>query len=123
MLIGADMANIDQWTVDLLGNREVLAINQDPSGKAARRVWADNWTQVWSRQLSDGSVAVGLFNRAPVDMPVSVTFADVGITGPAPTVRFPWTHEDLTGRTGSGRDYTATVPRHGAVLMKIGKAQ
>jgi alpha-galactosidase len=122
MLIGADLANIDPWTVDLLGNREVLAINQDPLGKAARRVWADDWTQVWSRPLSDGSVAVGLFNRAPVDTPVTVKFADIGITGPA-TVRFPWTHQDLTGLTSAAREYTATVPRHSAVLMKIGKAK
>jgi alpha-galactosidase len=121
MLIGADMANIDQWTVDLLGNREVLAINQDPLGKAAGRVWADNWTQVWSRALSDGSVAVGLFNRAPVDTPVTVKFADVGISGPAPSIRFPWTHQDLGAAGGSGREYTTTVPRHGAVLMRIGK--
>jgi len=120
MLIGADMANIDQWTVDLLGNREVLAINQDPTGKAAGRVWADNWTQVWSRPLSDGSVAVGLFNRAPVDMPVTVKFADVGITSPNPTIRFPWTHQDATAAKDA-HEYTATVPRHGAVLMRIAK--
>jgi alpha-galactosidase len=121
MLIGADMANIDQWTVDLLGNREVLAINQDPLGKAAGRLWADNWTQVWSRPLSDGSVAVGLFNRAPVDTPVTVKFADVGITSPNPTIRFPWTHQDVGAVGGDGHQYTATVPRHGAVLMRIAK--
>ncbi len=95
MLIGADMANIDQWTVDLLGNREVLAINQDPLGKAARRVWSDNWTEVWARPLADGTVAVGLFNRAPDAMPVTVKFADIGITQPLPPIRFPWTHQDL----------------------------
>jgi alpha-galactosidase len=121
MLIGADMANIDQWTVDLLGNREVLAINQDPHGRAAGRVWADNWTQVWSRPLSDGSVAVGLFNRAPVDTAVTVKFADVGIASPNPTIRFPWTHQDLGGVGGDGHQYTTTVPRHGAVLMRIAK--
>ena len=121
MLIGADMANIDDWTVDLLGNREVLAINQDPLGKAAGRVWADNWTQVWARTLADGTVAVGLFNRAPDAMPVTVKFADIGITDRMPPIRFPWTHQDLGGYAGSGREYMTTVPRHGAVLLKIGK--
>ena len=66
LLIGADMTQMDEWTINLLGNREVLAINQDPLGKAAGRVWADNWTQVWARPLADGTMAVGLFNRAPV---------------------------------------------------------
>ena len=53
LLIGADMSQIDEWTINLLGNREVLAINQDPLGRAAGRVWADNWTQVWARELAD----------------------------------------------------------------------
>jgi alpha-galactosidase len=94
LLIGADMSQIDEWTINLLGNREVLAINQDPLGKAAGRVWADNWTQVWARPLTDGTMAVGLFNRAPEPMPVTVKFADIGV-GDLPPIRFPWTHEDL----------------------------
>ena len=122
LLIGADMSQIDEWTVNLLGNREVLAINQDPLGKAAGRVWADNWTQVWARPLADGTMAVGLFNRAPEPMPVTVKFADIGVADMSP-VRFPWTHTDLAGVAGSGKQYTATVPRHGVVFVKIGKAK
>jgi alpha-galactosidase len=120
LLIGADMTQIDEWTVNLLGNREVLAINQDPLGKAAGRVWADNWTQVWARQLSDGTMAVGLFNRAPEAMPVTVKFADLGIADGSP-IRFPWTQQDAPGIAGSAKQYTATVPRHGVVLLKIGR--
>jgi alpha-galactosidase len=120
MLIGADMTQMDDWTVDLLGNREVLAINQDPLGKAAGRVWADNWTQVWARQLADGTIAVGLFNRAPEAMPVTVKFADVGLTG-RQSIRDPWTHADVPG--GEQESYTATVTRHGAVLLRVGRAK
>jgi alpha-galactosidase len=98
----------------------VLAINQDPMGKAAGRVWADNWTQVWARPLSDGTMAVGLFNRAPEPAPVTVKFSDIGLTGPQP-IHYPWTHTDQ-GATSSGTDtFTATVPRHGVVLLKVGK--
>jgi len=120
MLIGADMAQIDDWTVDLLGNGDVLAINQDALGKAAGRTWADNWTQVWARPLSDGTVAVGLFNRAPEPMVVTLKFADIGLSGPQP-IHFPWTHTDQGA--GSADRYTATVPRHGVVLVRIGKAR
>src|SRR5205807_9101471 len=66
LLIGADMSQIDPFTIDLLGNREVLAVDQDPLGKAARRVWRDADREIWARPLSDGTTAVGLFNRAPV---------------------------------------------------------
>ena len=120
LLIGADMTQIDEWTVNLLGNREVLAINQDSLGRAAGRAWADNWTQVWARQLADGTMAVGLFNRAPEAMPVTVKFADLGIADGSP-VRFPWTHQDAAGIAGSAKEYTATVPRHGVVLLKVGR--
>jgi alpha-galactosidase len=109
------MSQMDGWTVDLLGNREVLAINQDPLGRAAGRVWADNWTQIWARELSDGTMAIGLFNRAPEAMPVTVKFADVGLKGPQ-RVRDPWTHTDASGDANDS--YTATVPRHGVVLLR-----
>jgi len=111
---------MDAWTVDLLGNREVLAINQDPLGRAAGRVWADTWTQIWARPLADGTMAVGLFNRAPQPMAVTVKFADIGLAGQQP-IRFPWTHSDAPG--GEKDAYTATVPRHGVVLLKVGRAK
>jgi len=120
LLIGADMTQMDQWTIDLLGNREVLAINQDPMGKAAGRVWADNWTQVWARPLSDGTMAVGLFNRAPQPMPVTVKFADISVADGSP-VRFPWTQSNAAGISDSAKAYTATVPRHGVVLLRVGR--
>jgi alpha-galactosidase len=122
LLIGADMAHLDDWTIDLLGNREVLAINQDPLGKAAGRVWSDNWTQIWARPLSDGTYAVGLFNRAPVDLPMNVKFADIGAADGS-SVRFPWTHTDAAGPVDGAKQFTATVPRHGVVLVKIGRVK
>jgi alpha-galactosidase len=121
LLIGADLSQADDFTVNLLGNREVLAINQDPMGQPAHRISSDGWTEVWARPLSDGTMAVGLFNRAPEPMPVSVKFADIGM-GRMPPIRFPWTHTDQGGAlAGSGKEYGTNVPRHGVVLMKIGK--
>jgi alpha-galactosidase len=120
LLIGADLSQADDFTIDLLGNREVLAVNQDPSGKAAGRIASDTWTEVWARQLSDGTLAVGLFNRAPVPMPVSVKFADIGLADNQP-VRFLWTQKDLANPAGS--TYETTVPRHGVVFVKIGRPQ
>jgi alpha-galactosidase len=121
LLIGADMAHLDDWTVNLLGNREVLAINQDPLGRAAGRVWSDNWTQVWARPLGDGTFAVGLFNRAPVALPMTVKFADIGADEGSP-VRYPWTQSDAP-RVNGAKEFTATVPRHGVVLLRIGRAK
>jgi len=115
LLIGADMSQIDAFTIDLLGNREVLAVDQDPLGKAARRVWHDNDLEVWARPLSDGAVAVGLFNRKPAAQKVTARWSDLGLSGPR-TVRDLWQQKDLGVSTGA---FEATVPRHGAVLVRI----
>ena len=65
-------------------------------------------------------MAVGLFNRAPEAMPVTVKFADIGLSGAQP-IRFPWTHTDQgPARTET---FTATVPRHGVVLLKVGQVK
>jgi alpha-galactosidase len=117
MLIGADLSKIDDWTTDLLGNREVLAVNQDVLGKPAGRLTSDNWCDIWARPLSDGTMAVGLFNRSPEAAAVTAKFSDLGLTGSQP-VRDLWLHKDLGSVTNA---FTATVPRHGVVLVKIGK--
>jgi alpha-galactosidase len=119
LLIGADMSQIDAFTINLLGNPEVLAVNQDPLGQAAGRLRGDGRTDVWARKLSDGTTAVGLFNRAPVPMPISVKWSELGLTGSQP-VRDLWLHKDL----GSARDeFSIAVPRHGATFVKVGRAR
>jgi alpha-galactosidase len=116
LLIGADMAQLDDFTINLLGNREVLAVDQDALGIAAGRVAAGPWYEVWARPLAGGTMAVGLFNRAPVASEVTVSWADLGIDGAQP-VRNLWTHEELGPASGS---FSAEVPRHGVVLVRIG---
>jgi alpha-galactosidase len=115
LLIGADLSKSDEWTTNILGNREVLAVNQDPLGKAAGRKMSDGWVEVWARPLEDGSMAVGLFNRGPEPATVSASFAELGLSGTL-AVRDLWRHRDL----GRVRDaYSTTVPAHGAVLVRI----
>ena len=116
LLIGADLAKIDEWTTNLLGNREVLGVNQDELGRAASRKWNDGWTEVWARPLSDGTTVVGLFNRGPEAAVVTATFADLGLSGSVP-VRDLWLQKDM-GRVAE--KFSAVVPRHGAVLVRMG---
>lgn len=116
LLIGADMSHVDEWTADLLGNREMLAINQDVKGAAAGRTSSDDWTQVWSRPLADGTVAVGLFNRGPEAMRVTAKMSELGLSGTQP-VRDVWTHKDLPAATDT---VAATVPRHGVAFVRVG---
>jgi hypothetical protein len=63
LMVGANLPDNDAWTLALLTNREVLALNQDPLGAAARQTVATNGIEIWVKPLHDGSRAVGIFNR------------------------------------------------------------
>jgi alpha-galactosidase len=117
LLIGADMSQIDEFTTNLLGNPEVLSVSQDALGRPLGRLFGDGRTDLWARKMIDGTVAVGLFNRGPEPTTITVTFADVGLSGSQP-VRDLWMHRDLANATNQ---FSAMVPRHGAVLVRIGK--
>ena len=117
MLLGTDMAKLDKLTLDLLLNDEVIAVDQDPLGKQGRRGEADgDGREVWARPLEDGTLAVALFNRGAEATRVEVRFRDLGLAGQQP-VRDLWSKQDL-GRFAEG--WASAVPRHGAVLLKVG---
>ena len=117
LLIGCDLADLDRFTLALLTNDEVLDVDQDPLGKAAGRRAREGRLEVWSRPLRDGTVAVGLFNRSRDAADVTARWMDLGIVGRQP-VRDLWLRKDLEPAEGS---FTARVPAHGTVLVKIGQ--
>lgn len=117
LLIGCDLAQMDRFTVDLLTNDEVLDVDQDPLGKGASRIWQQERLEIWARPLSDGTMAVGLFNRGLEAAKISATWQVLRLRGSQP-VRDLWLHKDLGNFDGS---FAATVPVHGAVLVKVGR--
>jgi len=119
LLIGCDMSNLDQFTIDLLTNDDVLAVDQDPLGKQATTKASDKNSEVWARPLADGSLAVALFNKAEKPAEISVNFSDLGISG-TQKVRDLWQRKDLGSYDAK---FSATVAGHGAVMVKIGKAK
>src|SRR6185295_2537116 len=119
LLIGADMAQFDPWTTDLMTNPEVLAVNQDVLGKGAARIYQRERLELWARPLADGSIAVGLFNRGLQAATMTATWQVLGLRGSQP-VRDVWLQKDLGTKTDA---FTTTVPAHGAVLIKIGAAR
>ena len=119
LLIGGDIMNMDQFTLDVLSNDEVIAVDQDPLGKAAGRIAQKGDIEIWARPLFDGTMAVGLFNRGRNKSKVTVRWSDLGVTGPQP-VRDLWRHKDMGMRDGS---FAAEVLPHAAWMIKIGKPE
>jgi len=118
LIFSGDIARLDDFTLGLLCNDEVIAVDQDPLGKPGRRISLDDTVEVWARDLEDGAKAVGLFNRGEMAATVTVKWADLGIEGNQ-TVRDLWRQKDL----GQSKDeYKTTVPRHGVVLLRISQS-
>ncbi|MBO7069276.1 MAG: putative Ig domain-containing protein [Bacteroidaceae bacterium] len=115
MLIGCDIAQMDDFTVSLLCNHEVNAVNQDILGKQAQRVVLDGSIQIWARPLSDGTYAVGIFNVGKSDARVDFKkyFKEMGI-GSLQSVRDLWRQQDL-----STTDVNYFIPTHGVKYLKV----
>jgi alpha-galactosidase len=99
----------------LLTNKDVIAVDQDKLGRQATRAAKSGDLEVWARPLADGSQAVGLFNRGASDAKITAQWADLKLNG-AQTVHDVWADAD---RGKANDSYSAEVPSHGVVLLKI----
>jgi alpha-galactosidase len=117
LLAGNDIANMTSDTKEILLNKEVIAIDQDPLGHQARRVKKTGDLEIWSKQLQDGGRAVVLLNRSPAPAKIAVSWTDLGYPDSlSASVRNLWTANDL-GKQSAG--YSADVPSHAVVMLTI----
>ncbi len=132
LLIGCDMSQMDEFTLNLLTNKEVLAVNQDALGKQGVKVKEEEDYQVWAKELEDGNVAVGLFytgNSSPADAfswdgemltkEVTVHFEEIGLEA-GQNVRDLWRQKDLGLFDDS---FSMDVNYHGVMLVKLSPAK
>lgn len=115
MLIGCDVAQMDEFTLSLLCNNEVNAVNQDVLGRQAKREVLDGDVQIWKRPLSDGSYAIGVFNLGDENMTVDFgKYLDrLGIKR-LTAVRDLWRQKDI-----STTDLKYFIPTHGVKYIKV----
>jgi alpha-galactosidase len=115
LILSGDITRLDEFTLNLLTNDEVIDVDQDPLGKPGRRMSIQDDLEVWAKDMEDGSKAVGLFNRGEPEADVTARWADLGLKGKQ-TVRDLWRQKDLGKFEG---EFRAKVPRHGVVLVRI----
>jgi alpha-galactosidase len=117
LFLGNDVFHMPDYARRIVMNKEVIAIDQDPLGIQGDvvREYDHGKLQVWVKQLEKGSKAVALLNRDAAARQMTVNWSDIGISGKW-RVRDLWEHVDK----GSSADrYTAEVPSHGTVMLKI----
>jgi alpha-galactosidase len=104
-------------TKSILLNKEVIAIDQDPLGRQGDRAYATGPLEVWTKPLQGGAMAVALFNRTSEPASMTLNLAKIGWHGSA-KARDLWMHRDL-GVVNT--NYTAIVPTHGVVLLRLSR--
>ena len=108
------MSQLDDFTLNLLTNDEVLAINQDPPAKPAKKIFDKNKMQVWTKELEDGSTAFGIFNLDEKQNKQSIDFSSVNLPATV-KLRDVWRQKELGIFS---KMYNAVVPAHGVLLLK-----
>ncbi|HEY5214804.1 MAG TPA: glycoside hydrolase family 27 protein [Acidobacteriaceae bacterium] len=117
LLAGNDLEHMTPEVREILLNKDVIAIDQDPMGIQGHRVQKSGDLEVWSKQLGDGGRAVVLLNLSAKPATIAADWRDIGYPPALPAaVRDLWAHKDLAQHTGS---FSAEVPSHGAVMVRI----
>jgi alpha-galactosidase len=117
LFLGNDVFNMPPYARDIVMNKEVIAVDQDPLGMQGDVVkeYDGGKLQVWAKALRNGSKAVALLNRDTTARQITINWIDIGISG-SWQVRDLWKHVD---RGSFSHAYTTQVPSHGTALLKI----
>jgi alpha-galactosidase len=117
LMAGNDLEHMSDATKEILTNKELIAVDQDTAGIQAKRVHKDKGLEVWVKQMSDGSRAVGLLNRTAGEAEITASWIQLGYPETIKAdVRDLWAHTDAGTHKGS---YSAKVPSHGVVVIRV----
>jgi alpha-galactosidase len=116
LLIGTDLRTIKPDALQILLNKEVIAVDQDPLGVQGKQVRDTDGIHVIVKPLKDGSEAVAVFNETDAARDASVDASEIGLKKAASyRMRDLWKHSQMKG-DGSIK---AHLPAHGIVMYRI----
>jgi alpha-galactosidase len=115
LIFSGDMAKLDAFTLNILCNYEVIAVNQDPLGKQARIVKQTMNELVMVKELEDGSRAIGLFNLGFAPHKLTASWSELGL-GDRQQVRDLWRQKNIGEFSKS---FEVEVPRHGVMMLQV----
>ncbi len=120
LLIGCDVGSISDNALEILSNKEMIEINQDPACLSAVMVYEDKNAgyEIWVKQLyseGESAKAVAVLNRSGRDISITIDFASLGINGVS-SARDLWEHRDLPVFEDKLEIF---VPSHGTDVYKV----
>ncbi len=116
LMMGGDLPTLDPFTLSLLTNQEVLAVDQHSSGN--RLLFTRGNQIAWVANVpGTRQKYVALFNLGSAPEEITVSWRELGMAGKVP-VRDLWKKENLGD---FGGQFSATIDPHGAGLYRIGR--
>jgi len=117
LIAGNDLRDMKPEIREILTNKDVIAVDQDPLGSEGKRIVKDGDLEVWARPLQGGNRAVILLNRSARELKIGVGWETLGYPNHlSAAVRDLWQHKDLGKFTGN---FSAVVPSHGVVMIIV----
>ncbi|MDR2038954.1 MAG: NPCBM/NEW2 domain-containing protein [Bacteroidales bacterium] len=117
LIFSGDLTSLDDFTKNILCNAEVIDVNQDKLGKQGYCIYNKELIEIWQKELSDGSKAMAVFNRRPVESEISIRWDELGFDSEQ-VLRDLWRQKDV-GKTGENGSFK--IPRHGCMFFKVSK--
>jgi len=114
LLLGNDLSRLDEFTLNLITNDEVIAIDQDKLGKQAVPIIKENGIEVWKKELSNGNLAFGIFNVNDANSEYSLDLKKLGLKESV-ILRDVWRQKNLGKFSGK---FTTKIPSHGVILLQ-----
>jgi len=115
LLAGNDLRDMSKQTVEILTNKEVIALNQDKGFVQARRMLKEGDIEVWIKPLSKRKQrAIAIMNRGGKEKSFTLSSAQFAIHNRR--LRDLWLHRNL-GKIGKGK--TFNIPKHGIIVLKV----
>jgi alpha-galactosidase len=116
LIVGNDLRNMSADTLEILTNREVVAVDQDILGKQGTRASEKDGVEIWVKPLRDGGQAVAVFNRNDEEREAAFVWTQVGRTSKPASLRDLWRHSDIVPAEGA---YCGPMPGHGVIMLLL----
>ena len=117
LIFSGNMLTLDDFTRNILCNSEVIAVNQDKLGKPGYSISNNDMIEIWKKELSDGSFAIAIFNKRPIQGNIEVDWNTLGFDNNY-NIRDLWRQVDLGNVE---KNISFEIPRHGCTMLKISK--
>jgi alpha-galactosidase len=81
LILSSDVAKLSSAAIAVLGNKDVIAVDQDPLGRMATLIRRTSAQDVLLKQLDGGDYAVAVLNRSEAPIQVEIQPAGLGFAG------------------------------------------